>query len=103
MDQHHATICHFEVVKADYIGKRPCLNFFDGTEGAVGDVWNVELGPVMPKSADDPNMRFFEATPSGQFQLWSVMNFAPPLGTIVEIRLTVPEGVPLQQEPPTVN
>lgn len=100
MRQARSVLCKFEVAKTTYQGRRAPINYISGETKPEGDVWAVELYPYNPTEADDPNMAFFETTPSGQIQFWSVMNFAPPIGTVVDVLITVPEGVPLQQEPP---
>lgn len=87
------TQCLFVVQKADFIGRRTPTNLDpNGEPYPEGDVYNVEATPYVSSDPNDPNHRFFEATPAGQIQLFNVMNFRPKVGSILEVLITFDEA-----------
>lgn len=58
-----------------------------GSEALEGPVCHVQMSAYCPTDPDDPNYPFFQATPSASLQFWSVMNFKPRVGEVVNVWL----------------
>ena len=93
------TQCKMTVTKCEYLGKRSRMSRVAGEVNEPEDCWNVALMPWYNPDPNHPNSRFFQSTPSGQLQLFQVMNFNPKVGSDVDVFLefelqeSIPEPV----------
>ena len=80
--------CRFQVTSSEPQGKRMKLVYHEDGATSPGEpveVFHVEAYPVITQGPDDPNASFFESTPSGQLQLWSVVGFQPKVGSVLDL------------------
>jgi hypothetical protein len=82
------TKCIFTVQSCEPRGTKHAYNQEAGKMEDTGiPITTVTLIPWYSEDENHPNRRFWEATPSGDLQLFNVMNFDPPVGAEVEIYL----------------
>ncbi len=55
--------------------------------------YDVVAMPFFSPDENHPNRKFFESTPAGQLQVYNTINFAPKIGSEVEILLTWDDGL----------